>query len=407
MPLYKYRAVSASGDILEGEMDAPSTASVAERLAELGHTPVRAEEAAGAGAKKFDAAEFFRLQRGISRRNLALITRELSTLLAAGVPLDRSLEILGSLVDKKSLRDAIERILEQVRGGDSLADAMATRPRDFPQFYTSMVKAGEVSGTLDQVLERLAEFLERSQAVSESVRSALVYPIILVVVAAVSLIVLVTGVIPQFRPLFESAGQALPLPMLVLVGVANVLSAYWWAFRLGILAAGLLVRRALAQHDNRLKLDAALLRWPLYGGLIRKIEAARFCRMLSTLLRNGVTMLGALAVTRDTMKNLALREAVDRAAVAVKEGRGLSRSFGDEEVLPQLALSLIRVGEETGELERMLDQVAEIQERDVQRTIGRLLALLVPALTIGLGLIVAVVIVTLLSAILGVNQLAF
>ena len=175
-------------------------------------------------------------------------------------------------------------------------------------------------------------------------RSALVYPIILVVVACISLVVLLVGVIPQFRPLFESAGQALPLPMLVLVGVANILSAYWWAILIVILGAVLLARRALSQHDNRLKFDAAQLRWPLFGSLIRKVEAARFCRMLSTLLRNGVSMLSALAVTRDTMKNLALREAVDRAAVAVKEGRGLSRSFADEDVVPQLALSLIRVG---------------------------------------------------------------
>lgn len=407
MPLYKYRAVSASGDILDGEMEAPSTASVAERLVELGHTPVRAEEAGSDSPSKFDASKFFRLQRGVSRRDLGLLTRELSTLLRAGVPLDRSLEILITIVEKKYLRDAIERILEQVRGGDTLADAMATRPRDFPHFYTSMVKAGEVSGALDQVLERLAEFLEHSQAVSESVRSALVYPVILVVVAGISLIVLLTGVIPQFRPLFESAGQALPLPMLVLVGVANILSSFWWAFLIVIIGAVVLVRRALSQHDSRLKFDSAVLRWPLIGALVRKIEAARFCRMLSTLLHNGVAMLPALAVTRDTLNNLALSEAVDRAAVSVKEGRGLSRSFADEDVLPHLALSLIRVGEETGELERMLDQVADIQERDVQRTVSRLLALLVPALTIGLGLVVAVVIVTLLSAILGVNQLAF
>lgn len=407
MPLYKYRAVSASGDILEGEMDAPSTATVAERLVELGHTPVRAVEAGDASAKRFDPSQFFRLQRNVSRRDLGLLTRELSTLLHAGVPLDRSLEILATIVEKKHLRGVIERILEQVRGGDSLADAMATRAGDFPHFYTSMVKAGEVSGALDQVLDRLADFLERSQAVSESVRSALVYPVILVIVACISLIVLVTGVIPQFRPLFESAGQALPLPMLVLLGVANILGSFWWAFLIVILGIVLLVRRALSQHDSRLKFDSAVLHWPMIGPLVRKIEAARFCRMLSTLLRNGVSMLAALAVTRDTLNNLALREALDRAAVSVKEGRGLSRSFAEEDVLPFLALSLIRVGEETGELERMLDQTADIQERDVQRAVGRLLALLVPALTIGLGLIVAVVIVTLLSAILGVNQLAF
>ncbi|NKB49813.1 MAG: type II secretion system F family protein [Alphaproteobacteria bacterium] len=407
MPLYKYRAVSASGDMLEGEMDAPSSANVAERLAEMGHTPVRAEEAGSAATKKFDLSEFFSLRRGINRRDLGLLTRELSTLLHAGIPLDRALEILATIVEKKHLRDAIERILDQVRGGDTLADAMASRSQDFPHFYTSMVKAGEVSSALDQVLERLADFLERSQAVSESVRSALVYPIILVIVACISLVVLLTGVIPQFQPMFESAGQALPLPMAVLVGVADILGSFWWAFLIVIIGGIALLRRALAQPESRLKFDAAVLRWPLIGGLVRKIEAARFCRMLSTLLHNGVAMLPALGVTRDTLNNLALSEAVDRAAASVKEGRGLSRSFAEEDVLPHLALSMIRVGEETGELERMLDQVADIQERDVQRTVGRLLALLVPALTIGLGLLVAVVIVTLLSAILGVNQLAF
>jgi general secretion pathway protein F len=407
MPLYKYRAVSASGDMLEGEMDAPSSASVADRLVELGHTPVRAQEAGSESVKKFNASEFFRLQRGVSRRNLALLTRELSTLLHAGVPLDRSLQILATIVESKYLHDSVERILEQVRGGDTLADAMATQPRDFPHFYTSMVKAGEISGALDQVLDRLAQFLESSQAISESVRSALVYPVILVIVACISLIVLLTGVIPQFQPMFESSGKALPVPMAVLVGVADIISSFWWAFLIVIVATVMIVRRTLAQHESRLKFHGALLRWPLIGTLIRKIEAARFCRMLSTLLHNGVAMLPALAVTRATLNNLALSEAVDRAAISVKEGRGLSRSFAEEDVLPHLALSLIRVGEETGELERMLDQVADIQERDVQRTVSRLLALLVPALTIGLGLVVAVVIVTLLSAILGVNELAF
>lgn len=407
MPLYKYRAVSAAGEVLDGEMEAPSTATVAERLAEMGHTPVRAEEASKAGRRKFDGAALLRLRRRVSRRDLALVTRELSTLLHAGVPLDRSLEILATIVERKYLSGAIDQVLRRVRSGDSLADAMATRPRDFPDFYNSMVKAGEVGGVLDQVLERLAEFLERSQAIADSVRSALVYPVILVVVACISLIVLLTAVIPQFRPLFESAGQALPLPMLVLVGVGDIFSTFWWAFLIGIAAAVMFARRALSQHDTRLKFHAAALRWPLVGALVRKTEAARFCRMLSTLLRNGVGLLSALAVTGNTLNNLALSEATDRAAAAVKEGRSLSRACADEDVLPPLALSLIRVGEETGELERMLDQVAEIQERDVQRTIGRLLSLLVPALTIGLGLIVAVVIVTLLSAILGVNQLAF
>lgn len=407
MPLYRYRAVSATGEIIDGEMEAPSTATVAERLAEMGHTPVRAEEARVGGNRNFDATELFRLRRRVSRRDLALVTRELSTLLHAGVPLDRSLEILAAIVEKKYLSGAVEHVLERVRSGDTLADAMAAQPRDFPGFYTSMVKAGEVGGVLDQVLERLADFLERSQAVAESVRSALVYPVILVVVACISLVVLLTAVIPQFRPLFESAGQALPLPMLVLVGAGDFIGAFWWAILIAVFAAAMLLRRALTRQETRLKFHAAMLRWPLVGALVRKIEAARFCRMLSTLLRNGVALLPALAVTRDTLGNQALSEAVDRAAAAVKEGSALSRACADEAVVPQLALSLIRVGEETGELERMLDQVGEIQERDVQRTIARLLALLVPALTIGLGLIVAVVIVTLLSAILGVNQLAF
>ena len=406
MSTYRYRAVSASGEAIEGEMEAPSAATVAQRLADQGHTPVRAEEATVAPVRRRDLLVGLRIERRASRKSLAIATHELATLLDAGVPLDRGLEILGSVTEDARFRSATARVLDAVRGGESLADAMAKRGDVFPAFYASMVRAGEASGRLAGVLERLGSFLERSQAVAERIRSAMVYPVILVIVSLLSLVVLVVGVIPQFRPLFESAGQALPLPMQVLLAVSQTLRAYWWGLAVAALAGFLGMRAALARPRNRLALDHVWLRIPVLGSLARQTEGARFARMLATLLANGVPMLSALGIARETMGNLALRDAVSRAAAAVKEGDRLSQALAREAALPEMALSLLRVGEETGVLEGMLERVADILERDVQHGVDRLLALLVPGLTVALGLVVAVIVVALLSAVLGANQLA-
>ena len=222
-----------------------------------------------------------------------------------------------------------------------------------------------------------------------------------------TVILLLMVVIPQFRPLFEDAGEALPLATQILVGLGEVFQHYWWAIGLAVVGLVLLARRELSNPVRRFRWDGVFLRIPLVGDLVSKIEVARFSRMLSTLLRNGVAMLNALAIVKDTLTNAVIAAAVEGVAARVKEGQGLAQPLMAARVFPELAVSLVRVGEETGKLEEMLDKVAEIYDREVQRTIERLLTLLVPALTIGLGVLIAAIIVSILTTILSVHSLVF
>ena len=406
MPTYRYKAVTDSGKVLEGDMEAPSQTEVIERLHDLGHLPVHADEMKGPSGGGWLTRRLFTTRR-VSYRDVGLVTRELATLLKAGLPLDRSLEILRTVAEKKAVGEMLVRVLDRVRSGASLADAMASQERAFPRFYVSMVRAGETGGALDAVLERLADFIEKSQALTENVKSALVYPAILLTMAGGTVILLLMVVIPQFRPLFEDAGEALPLATQILVSLGEVFQDYWWAIGLAVVGLVLLARRELSNPVRRFRWDGVFWRIPLVGDLVSKIEVARFSRMLSTLLRNGVAMLNALAIVKDTLTNAVIAAAVEDVAARLKEGQGLAQPLMAARVFPDLAVSLVRVGEETGKLEEMLDKVAEIYDREVQRTIERLLTLLVPALTIGLGVLIAAIIVSILTTILSVHSLVF
>ncbi|MFQ5984829.1 MAG: type II secretion system F family protein [Alphaproteobacteria bacterium] len=406
MPTYRYKAVTDSGNVVEDDMEAPSQSAVIERLHDLGHLPIRADEIKGPSQGGWLRRRLFATRR-VSHRDVGLVTRELATLLQAGLPLDRSLEIVKNLAEKEGVSEMLAQVLDRVRGGVSLADAMASQGRAFPRFYVSMVRAGETGGALDTVLGRLADFMEKSQALTENVKSALVYPIILLTMAGVSVVLLLTVVIPQFTPLFEDAGEALPVAAQILVSVGEVFQHYWWAIGLAIVGLVLLARRELSSPVRRYRWDRVLLRSPLVGDLVAKLAAARFSRTLATLLRNGVPVITALSIVKDTLGNTVMARAVEGVAARVKEGQGLAQPLMAAQVFPDLAISLVRVGEETGQLEQMLDKVAEIYDREVQRTVERMLALLVPVLTIGLGVLIAAIIVSVLTAILSVNQLVF
>ncbi|MEE9299921.1 MAG: type II secretion system F family protein [Alphaproteobacteria bacterium] len=406
MPTFHYKAVTEAGETLEGEMDAPSRSAVIERLHDQGHVPVRADELKGPVRGAWLTRDLFAGRR-VPRKALALATRELATLLQAGLTLERSLEILKSIAEQPALGEMLARVLERVRGGTSLADAMASEERTFPRYYVSMVRAGETGGSLEQVLARLADFMEKTQEMAESVRSALIYPAFLLTLAGVSVIVLLTVVIPEFRPLFEDAGESLPLATQLLVGFGELFRAYWWVLLAVIALLVLLARRAMANPAHRQRWDRAALRLPLFGALLAKIEVARFSRTLGTLLRNGVALLPALAIVKDTLSNRVMAQAVEDVALRVKEGQGLATPLTAAGVFPALAVNLVRVGEETGELESMLDKIAEIYDREIQRSLDRLLAMLVPALTIGMGLLIAAIIFSILTAILSANSLAF
>jgi general secretion pathway protein F len=406
VPHFRYKAVSATGETLEGEMEAADQAAVVRRLQTAGHLPISADAISAAGSGSFMSRDLF-VRRRANRRDVHMLTRELATLIQAGLPLDRSFEILIDLSDEPVVSALLESILASISGGASLADAMAEQPGIFPRYYLSMIQAGEAGGTLDVVLARLTDFMERSQATRESVRSALIYPIILVVMAVFAVVILLSVVVPRFRPLFEDAGQALPISTQIVVGLGDIFAGYWWAMLGVMICAGFVLHWQLRQPAFRLRWDRMMLRLPLLGDVILRAEVARFARTLGTLIGNGVSLLGALSLATNTVGNKSLAGELEEVSNAVRQGKPLTEPLLKSGQFPQLAIHLTRVGEETGKLEDMLLKVAEIYDQEVGRAIERMLALLVPLLTIVLGLVIAGIIGSILVAILSVYQLPY
>jgi general secretion pathway protein F len=276
----------------------------------------------------------------------------------------------------------------------------------FSRFYLNMIRAGEAGGSIEVVLARLAEFMERSKALQDSVTSALIYPLILLGVSGLSVVILLTFVVPQFQQLFADAGKALPLATQVVIAVGDGFRRYWWVGLLVIVGLVLTVQQQLSRPQTRYRWDGLLLRAPLLGDLVAKVEMARFARTLGTLLGNGVSLLAALAIVKETLTNQMLASALGDVAENLKAGQGLAEPLLAAGTFPKLAIHMIRVGEETGQLQEMLLQVADTYDGEVQSTVKRLLALLEPVLILGLGVIIAGIIMSILVAILSLNDLA-
>jgi general secretion pathway protein F len=406
MPRYRYEAVDAVGETLRDELDAASPETVVERLRDQGLLPLSIAEIKAGWLRGGFGQPLFSKRRSISRKSIFLLTQQLSSLLNAGLPLDRALTILIGVAGDEQNKALLERVQEKVRGGSSLADALEAQGV-FSRFYLNMIRAGEAGGALEAVLKRLTEFLERSRALRESVTSALIYPIILLSVAALSVIILLTFVVPQFQRLFADAGRTLPLATQIVIAIGDGFRHYWWV---GVIVIGLIVagmRRQMSQPESRARWDRWFLRLPLFGDLIARVETARLSRTLGTLLGNGVSLLNALTIVRETLSNQVLVAALGEVAEHVKTGRGLADPLSESEVFPKLAVQMIRVGEETGQLQEMLLQVADTYDGEVQTAVKRMLTLLEPALILGLGVIIAGIIMSILVAILSLNELAF
>lgn len=404
MTVFRYKAISPSGEVTEGDLEAPSQAAALAQLQDMGHMPIRAELTTG--KSPLSNVGYIRWNKRISTREAGIVARELATLLHAGLPLDRSIEILVDLNENETLRKSLQDILNRLKGGSSIADAFASQGKAFPPYFVSMIRAAEASGTLDSVLLQLAEYMERTHTAAETIKSALVYPIILLLMAGISIIVLMTVVVPQFKPLFEDAGQALPLATQIVIAVAEWFQKYW-PIMIGSGLLGYLVLRLQVRHPKtRVNWDRFLLSIPLVGDLILKNEVARFGRTLGTLLQNGVTLLNAMVIVRDVHNNAALSQLTGEITERIRQGQGLTRPLTEAGLFPQLAVQLIRVGEESGKLDEILLHIAEIFDREVRSTMDRFLALLVPVLTIGLGILIAGIIASVLVAILSINKLA-
>ncbi|MGF1525319.1 MAG: type II secretion system F family protein [Candidatus Competibacterales bacterium] len=405
MPLYRYQAVDGNGEVLKDQMTADSEGMVVDRLRDQGLMPLAVEESSG-GALRLSMALGTGAAARLSQKQVGVITQQLARLLKAGLPLDRAFTILVGVGDDERVKGVLRDVQEEVRGGKSLADALEASGA-FSRFYLNMVRAGEAGGSLEVVLERLSEFLERSKALRESVTSALIYPTILLLVAALSIILLLTFVVPQFQQLFDDAGKALPLATQIVIAVGEGLRDYWWAGGGALIVLTLVVRIQLARPPVRRQWDALLLRLPLVGDLVARVEMARFSRTLGTLMGNGVPMLTALSIVKETLSNQVMAEAAASVAENLKAGQGLADPLAETEAFPSLAVHMIRVGEETGELQDMLLQVADTYDGEVQAAIKRMLTLLEPVLILGLGVVIAGIILSIMVAILGINELAF
>lgn len=407
MPRFNYKAVTAAGELLEGEIDAPARAAVIERLRSQGHLPIRADQiSVRAGASMAPRNRLLRPRR-LSPGTVVLLTRELATLLRAGLPLDRSLTILRDIVEDGRKREFVQRLLEAVRGGVALADALEMSKNSLPPYYIGLVRAGEAGGTLEPVLARLADVLERALSLRESVRSAMYYPMFVLAMSVITLLMLLTVVVPEFRPIFDDASAPMPTSMAVIIAIGDGLKDYWWGILLLVSVVILAARRYVSQPRGRWQRDRWLLHVPLIGDIILKVEVARFARTLGTLLTNGVTVLNAVSITAGTVANQVVAQAIGGLAIRLKRGEGLAIPLMETGVFPRLAVQLVRVGEESGQLEAMLLNIADIYEEEVKRGLQRALSLLVPVVTICLGFLVAAIISSMLIAILSTYDLPF
>ena len=405
MALYSYTAVRPNGETVEGEMEAADELSLVRQLQAEGYIPVKTEPA---GKLR---SSYLSLRPGsgkkLSHLQIALFTRELATLLESGLTLDRSLQILQELSDTPTMTNLLDTLKQQVQAGKPFSAALEQQKGLFSKLYISMVKAGEVGGVLQNVLNRLADYLDRSMELRESIRSALIYPTILLVVAGLSVALLLMFVVPQFSQMFQDMGQALPLATQIVIAAGELFQGYWWLMLSAVLLLTAYMKAHLAVPANRYRWDRRILKLPLVGELVAKVEAARFARTLSTLLENGLTLLTALKLVKDVISNRVIAEHVEYAVESLQQGKGLSQPLMEKEALPRLALQMIKVGEESGNLEGMLARVADVYDREVEASIKQMLTLLEPVLIVGLGLIVAGIIVSILVAILQANQLVF
>jgi general secretion pathway protein F len=400
MPKYYYKAVKLDGEALEGEQEAADEAALVSALQAHGLLLLEARRAGGLRARLGRTR-----RRRLNQKEIGLLTRQLATLIEAGMTLDRSLQVLIDLTAAEHLVRVLSDLQDRVRGGATFSSALEAQEGQFPRLYINMVKAGEAGGALDQVLDRLADYLERTAELRQTVVSALIYPSILLFVAGMSVILLLVFVVPQFTVLFEDMGAALPLPTRIVVATGDLFRNYWWAMLCVMALIAVALERWMQDDAVRSRLDARALRLPLFGDLIWKMETARLAHTLSTLLKNGLPLLSALTLAKEVVSNRKISVLLDEAGEELKHGRGLAGPLARLEALPDLALQMIRVGEESGALDAMLAKVATIYDRETRNSVQSMLSLLEPVLIIGLGVVVAGIIISILMAILGANEL--
>jgi general secretion pathway protein F len=415
MATFHYRAVTAAGRWQEGTRDGATEKVVARELQASGLTPVYVGlsaqassggllQLAGVSREAGGGALPIWSRNRVSSRDRLLFTQELATLLNAGVPLDRALTICAELTENRSLRQILSDVLREVRGGKSLADALGSHGETFSRLYVNMVRAGQASGTLAAIFQRLAELEAASSEWRSQLVSSLIYPALLTAVAVASMGVLMNVVVPRFAQVFESTGLPIPLPTYLLLEASRMMQTYGWIVLIAAVAGVVTFRRTLRTPAGREKWDRFLLRIPLVGGLLQRAETARFARTMATLTAGSVPLVQSLGLAKDVVGNRVMAESLDRVAQGVKRGEGLAEPIRKTGVFPPLAAHLLTVGEETGRLDMVFERLANIYDRETQTAVKRLTALFEPVVILGMGLMVGVIVLSLLMAITSINE---
>jgi general secretion pathway protein F len=407
MPVYEYSALNAEGRKRKGIVDAGSIAVARQKLREMAVFPVEIAETADRKREETTArGGTIHLFRKVGLQELAVMTRQLATLLGAGLPLVPSLAALVAQIRHPVLKTTLARIKDEVNEGNSLTQSISHFPEVFPPFYVNMVRAGEASGTINLVLERLADFNEDQQALKTKIRSALAYPLFMFFIGSGVLFFLITFVVPNITNIFREMHQTLPGITVFLIVVSGFLKAFWWIIALILLAGIVGLRYAIRRTErgrylwDRFKLNALL-----FGALNRKIAVARFSRTLGTLIQSGVPLLSALEIAKNVVDSIVIADEIRRAAKDVEEGASLSTPLSRSGFFPPIAVEMISVGEQSGNMETMLFRIADAYETEVEANILVLTSLLEPAMILVMGAVVGFIVVSVLLPIFEMNQL--
>jgi type IV pilus assembly protein PilC len=379
MPQFTYTARSTTGELKSATIDAPNRDEVIKQLKQQRLNVVKIDE--GSATKK---------KRGgrIKMRDIVIFTRQFSTMINAGLPLVQALDILATQSENPALKDVTRQVVFDVESGNTVADALRKHPAAFTDLYVNMVAAGEAGGILDTILMRLAVFMEKNDALIRKVKGAMIYPSVIMSVAAIAITVLLVFVIPTFQTMFASAGIALPLPTRIVIGMSHFLKTYWYVVAGILVGIYIAIKRYYATANGKLAIDRTLLKAPVLGDVLRKSAVSRFTRTLGTLISSGVSILDGLEITAKTAGNRVIQDAIMESRASIAGGETIAAPLKKSQVFPPMVISMIAVGEQTGGLDEMLSKIADFYDEEVDAAVSGLLALMEPVMIVFLGVVV-------------------
>ena len=403
MPIFEYKATTLDGKVITGERESSNKDSVVIWLQDSDYIPIHIEEVGVNSASMTKSLNLFGTNQ-LSKNQILEITEQLSTLVRSKLPLDHALKILQKISQQKKVKDLIGDLLEKVQAGNEFSTALEAQ-KEFSPFYINMIRASEASGNLDSGLGQLYEYMEGVKQMRDKVLSALLYPLILLIVAGASIVLILLFVVPKITELFVGTDQALPIPTQIVIGMSNAVVNFWWLIPIFIVLLSYYVGYLNASSERKRPWHALALKIPVLRDLVVRTETAKFAKSLGTLISNGVNMQTALPIANATLTNVVFSENIHQAIEEFKEGKSLFGIMSKVDHFPVLAVQMINVGEETGELESMLSRIGVIYEREISNAMQRFLSLLEPILIVSLGLMIGGIIISILMAIISVNDL--